>query len=113
MTHSSTRKTLSNKRKDIVTIDLDLIEAKFDYEQPMVDNVLEPQKSPENTDNQEGNLALTNFSPSASKEPVTPKWLETYVERKRSMVPLSMPIDNLVSKCLGRASKVKKARTES
>ena len=29
------------------------------------------------------------------------------------MVHLSMPIDDLVSKCLGRASKVKKARIES
>ena len=29
------------------------------------------------------------------------------------MVPLSMPIDDLVIKCLGRTSKVKKARIES
>ena len=35
------------------------------------------------------------------------------MEKKRSIVPISMPIDDLVSKCLGKTPKVKKARTES
>ena len=71
----------------------------------MGDNVLKSQKPPENVDAQIGNLSLTKFSRLASKEPITPKWLETSIEKKRSMVPLSMPIDDLVNKCLGRASK--------
>ena len=58
-------------------------------------------------------MTIANFSPTTNKEPTTPKWLEKSVERKWSLVPLSMPIDDLVSKCLGRASKAKKARTES
>ena len=47
------------------------------------------------------------------KEPPTPKWLETSIEKKRSLVPLSMPIDDLVSKCLGKSSKTKRAKIES
>ena len=35
------------------------------------------------------------------------------MEKKRSIVPVSMPIDDLVSKCLSKMPKVKKARIES
>ena len=35
------------------------------------------------------------------------------MEKKRSIVPISMPIDDLVSKCLGKTPKVKKVRTEA
>ena len=35
------------------------------------------------------------------------------MEKKRSIVPISMPIDDLVSKCLGKMPKVKKARTKA
>ena len=94
-----------------MTVDLEATKVKF--ESPMANNVQEPQKSLVGTDSQEGNLALAKFSLAANKEPITPKWLETSVERKWSMVPLSMPIDDLVSKCLGRTSEVKKDRTES
>ena len=93
----------------MVIVDLEAREIKF--ESPMVDNVLELPKSPVSIKSQEGSLSLTKFSPAVDKGSVTPKWLETFVERKWSMVPLSMPIDYLVSKCLGRTSKVKKART--
>ena len=55
---------------------------------------------------------MTKFSPSIDKETATPKWLENSIEKKRSIVPLSMPIDDLVSTCLGKTSKVKRARTE-
>lgn len=47
------------------------------------------------------------------KDPTTPKWLETSIEKKRSMVPLLMLIDDLVSICLEKSLKDKKARTES
>ena len=86
----------------MVTVDLETIAVKFDSKSPMVDNIPKPQKSPVSTDSQEGNLTLTKFSPSANKEPITPKWLETSIGRKWSMVPLSMLINDLVSKCLGR-----------
>ncbi len=35
------------------------------------------------------------------------------MENKRSIVPISMPIDDLVSKYLGKMPKVKKVRIES
>lgn len=94
-------------------VDLETKKAKFYFELPMVDSMLEPQKSPINTESPEGSLTMTKISPSVDKEPITPKWLETSIEKKWSIVPLSMPIDDLVSKFLGRTSKVKKARTES
>ena len=56
---------------------------------------------------------MTKFSPSVDKEPATPKWLENSIEKKRSIVPLSMPIDDPVRKFLGKTSKVKRVRTES
>ena len=64
-------------------------------------------------DNQQGNLVLVKCSFIVEKEQATPKWLETSMEKKRSIFPISMPIDDLVSKCLGKTPKVKKARTES
>lgn len=108
MTHPSTKKTPSNKGKDMVIVDLEATE-----ESSMVDNVPEPQKSPINTYSQEGNLTLARFSHATDKEPTTPKCLETSTEMKWSMVPLSMPIDDLVSRCLGKTHKVKKGRIES
>ena len=66
----------------MVTIDLETTETKFDSEPPMAENILEPQKSPISTDSHEGNLTLTKFSPSAEKEPVTPKLMETSIEKK-------------------------------
>ena len=80
---------------------------------PMADNLPEPQSLSATADNQQGNLILVKCSSTAEKEQATPKWLETYMEKKRSIVPISMPIDDLVSKCLGKTPKVKKARTES
>ena len=102
---------MSSKSKDIVTVDLEAVE--ITSESPMAGSVPKLSKSPVSTESQVGSLALTKFSPPADKGLVTPKWLETSIERKWSMVPLSMPIDDLVSKCLGRTSKVKKDRTES
>ena len=43
ITHSSTRKEVSSKSKDKITVDLDLEEAKFSSKQPTVDNVLNPK----------------------------------------------------------------------
>lgn len=106
-----------SKEKGIVTVDLDPTEAKASLKQSsislMADNTLDPQKSPENTGSQCNALALAKISPMAGKEPTTPKWLETSIEKKRTLVPISMPIDDLVSKCLGKPSKTKRAKTES
>lgn len=57
-------------------------------------------------------VTLVKSSHVTEKDQGTPKWLETSIERKRSIVPISMPIDDLVSKCLSKTPKVKKARTE-
>ena len=78
----------------MVTVDLEA--TKFKFESPMVDNVPKTLKSPVSTESQEGSFALTKFSPIADKGLVTPKWLETSIKRKWSMVPLSMPIDDLL-----------------
>lgn len=79
----------------------------------MVDSVPSPQNWLVNTEGQESCLSLAKFSPATGKEQVTPKWLENFVEKKRSMVPLSMLIDDLVNKCLGKSPKVKKAMTKA
>ncbi len=79
----------------------------------MVDNTPDPQKPPKNTGPQSNALVLANISPMIGKEPTTPKWLETFVEKKRSLVPISMPIGVLVNKCLGKPSKTKRAKIES
>ena len=89
------------------------MEDKLDSELLMADSAPELQKFPTSTKSPEGGLAMTKFSPSINKELATPKWLENSIEKKRSIVPLSMPIDDLVRKCLGKTSKVKRTRTKS
>ena len=56
---------------------------------------------------------MVKCSSTIAKDQATPKFLETSMEKKRSIVPISMLIDDLVSKCLGKMPKVKKARIEA
>lgn len=101
----------------IVTIDLDPIKVKENSKQSSIslitDKTSNPHKSLENTSVQFDALALAKVSPMAGEEPTIPKWLETSVEKKRSLVPLSMPIVDLVSKFQGKPSKTKRTKTES
>ena len=55
-------------------------------------------------------LALIDNNAMLGKEPLMPKWLETSIEKKRSVIRLSMPMEDLVRKCLGRSSRVKKGK---
>ena len=79
VTHSSTKKRLSDKNKAATTVNLEITEDKLDSELLMADSALELQKSPTNTESPEGGLAMTKFSPSVDKEPATPKWLENSI----------------------------------
>ena len=58
-------------------------------------------------------LNLTSSFTIPEKTPITPKWLEMSIAKKRSITPLYLPIDDLVSKCLGMSSKTKKLKNES
>lgn len=40
----------------------------------------------------------------------TPRWLEAAIGKKWSVVPITIPMENMVSKCLGKASKLKKLK---
>lgn len=78
LTRSSTKKETSSKGKDIVTIDLDLVETKSNPEQspssPMTDNTPDPQRLLESIGTQPGTLTLTKGSPITRKDPAMPKW---------------------------------------
>lgn len=50
----------------------------------------------------------------SSKElTLAPKWLNDSISRKRNVVPISVSMEDAVSKCLGRSVKPKKLKTES
>lgn len=48
------------------------------------------------------------------KEPtITPRWLEVTIGKKRSVVLVTIPIEDMVSKCLGKTSKPKNFKTQA
>lgn len=42
-----------------------------------------------------------------------PKWLSTLLTKKRNLIPISIPMEDMVNKCLGRTSKSKRLKTEA
>lgn len=53
-------------------------------------------------------------SPMQSKElTVAPKWLSDSITRKRNVVPISMSMEDALSKCLGRSTKPKRLKMET
>ena len=61
---------------------METTETMFDYESPMADTILEPQKSTISTEGHEGNLTMTKLSPLFDEEPITLKWLDTSIENQ-------------------------------
>lgn len=48
------------------------------------------------------------------KEPaIAPRWLEAAIGKKRSVVSVTIPIEDMVSRCLGKTSKPKKLKTQA
>lgn len=48
------------------------------------------------------------------KEPAkAPRWLDAIVGKKQSVVPVMIPMEDMVSRCLGKASKPKKLKTQT
>lgn len=74
-------------------------------------------KEPEDELNPMRNLTIVN-SPStqttpSSKEPSSaPPWLEAFIGKKCSVVPITIPMEDMVSKCLGKVSKPKKLEVD-
>ena len=108
ITRSSTRKASVIKSKVPETVDLETT-----GHSPMVDNTPNAQNLPATTGSLEYSLALVKSSYATGKDQSTPKWLETSIEKKRSIVPISMRINDLVSRCLGKTPKVKRVRTKT
>ena len=90
-----------------------MVDLKTMEDPPMVDSLPEPQSLLVTAKNQKSNLTLVKYFPTIKKDHATTKWLETSMEKKRSIVPISMSIDDLVSKCLGKVPKIKKERIEA
>lgn len=44
---------------------------------------------------------------------VAPKWLSDSITKKRNVVPISMLMEDVMSKCLGRATKTKRLKVET
>ena len=42
-----------------------------------------------------------------------PNWFELSVSKKRSLVPVTLPVGDMVSKCLGKTPKTKRPKIET
>lgn len=51
-------------------------------------------------------------SPSKDNHPM-PNWFELFLRKKRSLVPATLPVEDLVRKCLGKTSKTKRPKIET
>lgn len=52
-------------------------------------------------------------SPLPKETSTTPKWLSGSLTKKRNVIPISIPMEDMVSKCLGRTSKSKRLKTKT
>lgn len=51
-------------------------------------------------------------SPPPRETSIVPKWLSASLTKKMSVIPISIPMEDMIIKCLGRASKSKRLKTE-
>lgn len=59
-------------------------------------------------------VVITSQQPSPPKEmSIVPKWLSTSLSKKQNVIPISIPMEYMVSKYLGRTSNSKKLKTEA
>lgn len=58
-------------------------------------------------------VTINQQSPSPRETPTAPKWPSTSLTKKRNAIPISIPIEDMASKCLGRTSKSKRLKIET
>ncbi len=52
-------------------------------------------------------------TPPPKENPSIPHWFELSVNKKRSIIPATLPIGDMVSKCLGKTPKTKRPKIET
>lgn len=55
----------------------------------------------------------TQVTPPPKGSTNAPRWLEAAIGKKRSVVPITIPLEDMVNKCLGKALKPKKLKIQA
>lgn len=75
------------------------------------------KEQPEENPNEATTLAIMDSSeyqtPPAKESPNVSRWLGASISKKQNIVPISVPMEDMVSKCLGKTHKSKKLKVEA
>lgn len=125
---TSTRVTRSNKRKSnqktlasSLVVDLDSeeeIQETMDaqvQDQPLLDAADSGKEimQPEDSKNTMVIVTSVQQSPLPKEISTTPKWLSASLTKKRNIIPISIPMEDMIRKYLGRTPKSKRLKIET
>lgn len=84
---------------------------------PATQDANKQKEQPEDNPNQATTLAIMDSSeyqtPPAKESPNVSRWLGASISKKQNVVPINVPIEDMVSRCLRKMSKSKRLKVEA